>query len=156
MLLSKYTNKSYDFETNYVKISYEAALIIENLDVDMRQKVLETKTQSERMKLIISLLQNFANQNNNIDNKYSNQITNSSRNPQNSLNILEEKISNSKKMTDEAKSVAKNNIQRLKSLNNSSPEYDSLYTYVETLVNLPWDISSTHVIDIKKAQVGFI
>ena len=58
-------------------------------------------------------------------------------------------------MTEEAKAIARKDIERLKSLHKSSPEYDSLLSYVETLVNLPWDNSNPEVIDIKKAQVFY-
>ena len=42
-----------------------------------------------------------------------------------------------------------------KSINKSSPEYDSLYAYLDTLINLPWDNSSPEVIDIKKSHVNY-
>ena len=58
-------------------------------------------------------------------------------------------------MTNEAKSIARNDIERLKSINKSSPEYDSLYAYLDTLINLPWDNSSPEVIDIKKSHVNY-
>ena len=56
-------------------------------------------------------------------------------------------------MSEEAKGIARKDIERLRTINKSSPEYDSLYSYVDTLVNLPWDNSNPEVIDIKKAQV---
>ncbi len=157
LILSKYTNKSYDFETNYVKVTYEAVRLINHINVDQKQMLLECKTQSERMRLVIAHLQNFSKQNTN-QSSSSNSITQSSRNNtidnKNPLDQLEDKVSKSQKMTEEAKVIAKKDIDRLKSLHKSSPEYDSLLSYVETLVNLPWDISSPEVIDIKKAQVN--
>ena len=138
-------------------MTFEAAQIFNNSNRDTTQKILECTNQSDRMRLVISLLQDFADQNiNNINNPKNIIIPskNSDLTSKNSLNLLEEKISNSKKMSDEAKSIATKDIERLKSINKSSPEYDSLYNYVETLVNLPWDNSSPEVIDIKKAQVS--
>ncbi len=155
--MSKYTNKSYDFETNYVKVTYEAVQLINHINVDQKQMILECKTQSERMKLVITHLQNFSKQNTH-QSSSSNIITQSSQNnildTKNPLSILEDKVSKSHKMTEEAKAIARKDIDRLKSLHKSSPEYDSLLSYVETLVNLPWDVSSPEVIDIKKAQVN--
>lgn len=158
LLMSKYTNKSYDFETNYVKVTYEAVQLINNLKVDQKQSILECNNQSERMRLVLSYLQNFTNHNN-YSNPSSNQISPSYPNhfidTKNPLNVIEDKISKSQKMTEEAKAIARKDIERLKSLHKSSPEYDSLLSYVETLVNLPWDNSNPEVIDIKKAQVFY-
>jgi ATP-dependent Lon protease len=154
--MSKYTNKSYDFQTNYVRVTYEAVQLINNIDVDKKQMILECKTQSERMRLVISHLQNFSKQNSNLSGS-PNQLTQSLQNnildSKNPLAQLEDKLSKSQKMTEEAKAIARKDIERLKSLHKSSPEYDSLLSYVETLINLPWDVSSPEVIDIKKAQV---
>ena len=147
--MTKYTNKTFDFENNYVRITYLSAQLINNLHIEDKQKILECKTQSERMRLVISYLQNYSKQNI----VQNNSIAGSTSIKKNPMSILEDKVTNSVKMTEEAKSIARKDIERLKTIHNSSPEYDSLYSYVDTLVNLPWDNSNPEVIDIKKAQV---
>jgi len=54
-------------------------------------------------------------------------------------------------LTDEAREVAKREIDRLDTINPASPEYTVSRTYVEWILELPWTKSSEDRIDIKEA-----
>jgi len=55
-------------------------------------------------------------------------------------------------LTDEAREVAKREIDRLDTINPASPEYTVSRTYVEWILELPWAKSTEDRIDIKEAK----
>ena len=55
-------------------------------------------------------------------------------------------------LTDEARDVAKREIDRLDTINPASPEYTVSRTYVEWILELPWTKSTEDRIDIKQAK----
>jgi len=55
-------------------------------------------------------------------------------------------------LTDEARDVAKREVDRLDTINPASPEYTVARTYVEWILELPWTKSSEDRIDIKEAK----
>jgi len=54
-------------------------------------------------------------------------------------------------LTEEARAVAKREIDRLDTINPASPEYTVARTYVEWILELPWTKSSEDRIDLKEA-----
>ncbi|MHB0939195.1 MAG: endopeptidase La [Armatimonadota bacterium] len=64
---------------------------------------------------------------------------------------LREKLQNAP-LTDEARAVAKREVDRLDTINPASPEYTVSRTYVEWILELPWAKSSEDRIDIKEAK----
>jgi ATP-dependent Lon protease len=63
---------------------------------------------------------------------------------------LREKLQNAP-LTDEAREVAKREIDRLDTINPASPEYTVSRTYVEWILELPWTKSTEDRIDLKAA-----
>jgi ATP-dependent Lon protease len=55
-------------------------------------------------------------------------------------------------LTDEARDVAKREVDRLETINPASPEYTVARTYVEWILELPWTKSTEDRIDIKEAK----
>ncbi len=66
------------------------------------------------------------------------------------LSTLEEKI-NSVGMSDEALAIAKKEIQRLSAIPTSSPEYSISRTYIDWLIDLPWQIATEDHLNIADA-----
>ncbi len=64
---------------------------------------------------------------------------------------LREKLQ-SAPLTDEARDVAKREIDRLETINPASPEYTVSRTYVEWILELPWTKSTEDRIDIPEAK----
>ena len=56
------------------------------------------------------------------------------------------------KMSEEAQKVALEELERLESIPETSPEYNVARTYLQWLVDLPWSISSDDARDIDKAK----
>lgn len=67
------------------------------------------------------------------------------------LDELSDKLE-SKKMPEYAKEIAKKELSRLKAMQPSSSEYTVSRTYVETILDLPWEESTQDSLDIVKAQ----
>lgn len=67
------------------------------------------------------------------------------------LKELEEKI-NAADMSEEAEKVARKELDRLTKIPPQSPEYTVSRTYVDWLVELPWNKSSADRVDTKEAQ----
>jgi ATP-dependent Lon protease len=54
-------------------------------------------------------------------------------------------------MTDEVKTEALRELNRLSRMNSASPEYGVTRTYLEWMANLPWNVSSGSKVDVKRA-----
>jgi ATP-dependent Lon protease len=54
-------------------------------------------------------------------------------------------------MTDEVKTDAMRELNRLSRMNSASPEYGVTRTYLEWMANLPWNVSSGSKVDVKRA-----
>lgn len=67
------------------------------------------------------------------------------------LDELKEKFAKAQ-LTEEAKKVAKKELDRLGRISPSSPEYTVSRTYIDWLLELPWKESTKDSLDIKKAQ----
>jgi len=66
-------------------------------------------------------------------------------------NELREKIDEAK-MPEDAKKAADRELERLSKVPQASPEYSVIRTYLDWLVQLPWDKDTTDHIEIKKAR----
>ncbi len=66
-------------------------------------------------------------------------------------NELREKIDEAK-MPEDAKKAADRELERLAKVPQASPEYSVIRTYLDWLVQLPWDKDTTDHIEIKKAR----
>ena len=67
------------------------------------------------------------------------------------LDELKVKFENAK-LSEEARKVAKKELDRLGRISPSSPEYTVSRTYIDWLLEMPWEISTEDSLDIKKAQ----
>ncbi|MCK9294352.1 MAG: endopeptidase La [Desulfobulbaceae bacterium] len=67
------------------------------------------------------------------------------------LDELNVKFENAK-LSEEARKVAKKELDRLGRISPSSPEYTVSRTYIDWLLEMPWEISTEDSLDIKKAQ----
>lgn len=67
------------------------------------------------------------------------------------LKVLREKVE-SAKLPPEAEKEAKRELSRMEKLNQSSPEYSVIRTYLEWMTSLPWNKTSASPIDIGKAR----
>lgn len=64
---------------------------------------------------------------------------------------LRKKIEDSK-MPDEVRTVAKKQLSRMSQMASSSPEYNIARTYVETLLDIPWNVYTEDRIDVSAAR----
>ena len=67
------------------------------------------------------------------------------------LDELKVKFENAK-LSEEARKVAKKELDRLGRISPSSPEYTVSRTYIDWLLEMPWETSTEDSLDIKKAQ----
>ncbi|MFZ5770642.1 MAG: endopeptidase La [Thermodesulfobacteriota bacterium] len=67
------------------------------------------------------------------------------------LDELRVKFDNAK-LSEEARKVAQKELDRLSRISPSSPEYTVSRTYIDWLLEMPWQISTEDSLDIKKAQ----
>ena len=67
------------------------------------------------------------------------------------IDDLRKKIEDSK-MTDEVRVVAKKQISRMSQMASSSPEYNIARTYVENLLEIPWNVVSEDRLDVSAAR----
>jgi len=67
------------------------------------------------------------------------------------IKTLEKRLKKTK-MNEEAKKVAQEQLDRLRIIPPQSPEYTVIRTYIEWLLDLPWDIETKDNLDIKRAQ----
>ncbi|MBI4791399.1 MAG: endopeptidase La [Deltaproteobacteria bacterium] len=67
------------------------------------------------------------------------------------LDELKVKFENAK-LSEEARKVAKKEMDRLARISPSSPEYTVSRTYLDWLLEMPWETSTEDSLDIKKAQ----
>jgi len=71
--------------------------------------------------------------------------------PKHEIEDLEKKAKN-KKWNKEVAKVFKKQINRLKQTNPMSPDYSYQLTYLQTLIDIPWNEYSTDNFDLKRAQ----
>jgi ATP-dependent Lon protease len=67
------------------------------------------------------------------------------------IDELRKKIEDSK-MTDDVRAVAKKQLSRMNQMSSSSPEYNIARTYVETLLDIPWGITTPDRLDVSAAR----
>src|SRR6478735_1881488 len=67
------------------------------------------------------------------------------------IDELRKKIEDSK-MTDEVRAVAKKQLSRMSQMASSSPEYNIARTYVENLLEIPWNITTEDRLDVSAAR----
>ena len=70
---------------------------------------------------------------------------------QSELNELRQQVENGE-LPDPVRSVATKELTRLERINPASPEYTVARTYLDYLVNLPWQAGTTDCLDIEAAQ----
>jgi ATP-dependent Lon protease len=67
------------------------------------------------------------------------------------IDELRKKIEDSK-MSDEVRSVAKKQLARMSQMASSSPEYNIARTYVENLLEIPWNVFTEDRLDVSAAR----
>src|SRR5262245_42904280 len=67
------------------------------------------------------------------------------------IDELRKKIEDSK-MSDEVRAVAKKQLSRMSQMASSSPEYNIARTYVENLLEIPWNVFTDDRIDVSAAR----
>ncbi len=67
------------------------------------------------------------------------------------LNELKKKLDEAK-LPEEALKAAERELDRLSKVPQASPEYSVIRTYLDWLVQLPWNVETTDAIDIRKAR----
>jgi len=67
------------------------------------------------------------------------------------IDELRKKIEDSK-MSDEVRSVAKKQLSRMSQMASSSPEYNIARTYVENLLEIPWNVFTEDRLDVSAAR----
>jgi ATP-dependent Lon protease len=67
------------------------------------------------------------------------------------INELEKKLKK-KKMPKEAKEKVEKEIRRLESISSMSPEYSYIRTYIEWMLDVPWNEKTNDTLDLKKAK----
>ena len=67
------------------------------------------------------------------------------------IDDLRKKIEDSK-MSDEVRAVAKKQLSRMSQMASSSPEYNIARTYVENLLEIPWNVVSEDRLDVSAAR----
>ena len=78
---------------------------------------------------------------------------NNAKNPKlDRLTKIEELI-NTKKLSEEAKTIALNELNRLKSMDQRMSEYDVVINYLDVLLSLPWDTVTQDPTDLAKCEV---
>ena len=60
---------------------------------------------------------------------------------------------NTKELTEEAKEIAFNELNRLKSMEQRTAEYDSVLNYLEILLSLPWGKCTKDHNNLQKCEV---
>lgn len=60
---------------------------------------------------------------------------------------------NTKELTEEAKEIAFNELNRLKSMGQRTAEYDSVINYLEILLSLPWGTLTKDHNNLQKCEV---
>jgi ATP-dependent Lon protease len=67
------------------------------------------------------------------------------------IDELRKKIEDSK-MSDEVRAVAKKQLSRMSQMASSSPEYNIARTYVENLLEIPWNVTTDDRLDVSAAR----
>src|SRR6185503_8991095 len=67
------------------------------------------------------------------------------------IDELRKKIEDSK-MSDEVRAVAKKQLSRMSQMASSSPEYNIARTYVENLLEIPWNVTTEDRLDVSAAR----
>lgn len=158
-------------------LSNLADLIFNNLPISLseKQKMLETEDVEERLNYALSFLQreiDIANEDKNIQNVVQEQINKNNREYflKEQLKFIQKELGNSgeemgqediqelerrgkiKKFSKEAKEKFDNELKRLKMMPPISPEANVARTYIEWLLDLPWEEKAAINKDIKKAK----
>jgi len=145
-----------------------ASFLIEELEE--KQKLLETFDVKERLKKILEVIQNqfeMLKVNESIQEKVKEEIEKSQREyflreqlkviqkelgiseEQKEIDEIEEKI---KLLPDYVQEVAKRELNKLKKLQTISPEYHVVRTYLDWILNLPWNEETEDNLDISHAR----
>jgi ATP-dependent Lon protease len=145
-----------------------ASFLIEELEE--KQKLLETFDVKERVKKILEVIQNqfeMLKVNESIQEKVKEEIEKSQREyflreqlkviqkelgiseEQKEIDEIEEKI---KLLPDYVQEVAKRELNKLKKLQTISPEYHVVRTYLDWILNLPWNEETEDNLDISHAR----
>jgi ATP-dependent Lon protease len=145
-----------------------ASFLIEELEE--KQKLLETSDVKERLKKILEVIQNqfeMLKVNESIQEKVKEEIEKSQREyflreqlkviqkelgiseEQKEIDEIEEKI---KLLPDYVQEVAKRELNKLKKLQTISPEYHVVRTYLDWILNLPWNEETEDNLDISHAR----
>ncbi len=143
------------------------------MDTKNRQKLLETFNVKERFKIIISLLSkelDVLKLGEELRNKIKGEMEKVQRDfllreqlkaikkelgeeseEENVIKTLEKRLKKTK-MNEEAKKVAREQLDRLRIIPPQSAEYTVIRTYIEWLLDLPWDIETEDNLDINRAK----
>lgn len=150
------------YENNYVKYVYLICPFL-GLNGEEKQNILEHDDLYDRLKKVHELILKRNDESKNeflgsqelvlnpkisdVDLLKNRSTTKRSNNIANSIEDFENKI-NSANMTEEAKNIAFDELDKLK----NSPEKDYIINYLNTLINLPWDKMTTDNEDINRTK----
>ena len=145
-------------EKNLLTLSYTIAGYLE-IPKEDKQKLLDVIDLEERLKLLITTLQGLASlidaENRNPDSKKKDLESllfgKSKSGSKKELQALEEKIKQAN-LPERALEEAKETLKRLSQMSSMSVEYPVQIKYLETLLALPWKISSQENKDIDHAE----
>ncbi|GAB5409272.1 MAG: endopeptidase La [Balneolaceae bacterium] len=143
-----------------------------NVDIDEKQDLLETEKFSENLEKILEFLEQelqVLDMSEKIRTKVKSDIDDQQREfylrqqmkaiqeelgegaEHQEVEKLRDKLEN-KKLPDYAREVAEKELQRLEMTPNASPNYGIIHSYVEWILDLPWDEYSEDKLDLKHAR----
>ena len=143
-----------------------------NVNIDKKQKLLETKKFSQNLEKIMEFLEQelqLLNMSEKIRSKVKSDIDNQQREfylrqqlktiqeelgedaEQQEVDKLRDKL-NAKKLPDHAKKVIEKELARLEMTPNASPNYGIIHSYVEWILDLPWEEYSKDKLDLEFAR----
>lgn len=140
------------------------------IEVEERQKILETQSIKERMRLILDALNNQIKISRIADEIQDSMMEETEKSQreyylrqqmkaikkelgegEDALDELEAKI-DSLEMSESAEHTARKQLSRLRTMQSSSSEYSVTLNYIETLLEIPWNISSDDLHDLDLAE----